>query len=182
MVASYSQAEFVSSFNFSDQLFVSSGEYDEFVDFWLNGERLMDEEDCTKESGSTRITIRSQTFQTRAQEGYNTIAAEFRVDGDSSSDSDSSSSNQTGTTTDTANKTNQHTASFTDDSWVQDGTGWRCKVPDGFWLANTWHQLPYRGTMEWYHFNEVSDGAKGTSVTDTWVGDYYVDADGVWTE
>ncbi len=253
--------------SFRDQLFVSAGEYDEFVDLWLNGERLTDGEDYTKESGSTRITVRSQTFQTKAQEGYNTIAAEFRVDGDSSnelkrtaqnfriggsvpdsggdsgndsgsnlgdasgndssSDSDSSSSSQTETATDIANKTNQPAASFTDDSWMQDDIGWRCKAPDGSWLANTWHQLPYRGTMEWYffdaqgymltgwffhdnrwyylspfkdgtqgkmftgwhyidrkwyYFNEVSDGLKGALVTDTWVGDYYVNGNGVWTE
>lgn len=40
-----------------DQLFVSSGEYSEFVDFWLNGKKLIDGVDYTKDSGSTRITI-----------------------------------------------------------------------------------------------------------------------------
>lgn len=66
-----------------DQLFVSSGEFVEFVNLWLNGEYLIPGVDYTAESGSTRITIKSQTFQNKAlQEGYNTIAAEFRVDGD----------------------------------------------------------------------------------------------------
>lgn len=66
----------------SDQLFVSSGQYIEFIDLWLNGEQLVDGEDYTKDSGSTRITIRSQTFEKKAKNGTNTIAAEFRVGGD----------------------------------------------------------------------------------------------------
>lgn len=66
-----------------DQLFVSAGEFGEFIDLWLNGEKLTEGVDYTKESGSTRITIREQTFENKAsQEGSNTLAAEFRVDGD----------------------------------------------------------------------------------------------------
>lgn len=66
-----------------DQLFVSSGEFEEFQDLWLNGEKLTEGEDYTKVKGSTRITIRSQTFKNKVnQNGPNTIAAEFRVDGD----------------------------------------------------------------------------------------------------
>ena len=66
----------------NDQLFVSSGEYNEFIDFWLNGKKLVAGEDYTSESGSTRITIRKQTFEEKAdQDGTNTIAAEFRVGG-----------------------------------------------------------------------------------------------------
>ena len=61
-----------------DQLFVSEGEYDEFVGFWLNGEKLVEGEDYTKESGSTRITLRRQTFEKKAKRGTNTISAEFR--------------------------------------------------------------------------------------------------------
>ena len=34
----------------------------------------------------------------------------------------------------------------------------------------------------WYYFNEVSDGKKGTLMADTWIGDYYVDENGVWIE
>ncbi len=67
----------------TDQLFVSSGDYSEFIDLWLNGKRLAEGRDYTKESGSTRITVRSQTFTELAdQEGIHTIAAEFRVGGD----------------------------------------------------------------------------------------------------
>ena len=68
----------------SDQLFVSTGQYGEFIDFWLNGEKLVEGEDYTKESGSTRITIRRQTFEKKAKRGTNTLAAEFRVQGDRS--------------------------------------------------------------------------------------------------
>lgn len=64
-----------------DQLFVSNGEFDEFQDLWLNGEKLIEGVDYTKEAGSTRITISSQTFQNKVDKnGSNTIAAEFRVD------------------------------------------------------------------------------------------------------
>ncbi len=66
--------------DYIDQTFVSSGVIEEFVDVWLNGERLIDGTDYTKESGSTRITVKSQTFRTRAKtDTINTIAAEFRT-------------------------------------------------------------------------------------------------------
>ena len=68
-------------------MFVSNGEFDEFVDLWLNGEKLIEGQDYTKEAGSTRITIQSQTFEDKANsDGSNTIAAEFRVDGDSNNE------------------------------------------------------------------------------------------------
>lgn len=67
-----------------NQLFVSAGPYHEFIDFWLNGQKLVEGEDYTKESGSTRITVRAQTFANKADaEGTNTFAAEFRTAGDS---------------------------------------------------------------------------------------------------
>ena len=67
-----------------NQLFVSAGPYHEFVDFWLNGQRLIEGEDYTKESGSTRITVRAQTFINKTDaKGTNTFAAEFRTAGDS---------------------------------------------------------------------------------------------------
>ena len=65
-----------------NQLFVSNGVLGEFQDLWLNGEKLVDGVDYTKVSGSTRITVRSQTFKNKLQEGTNTIAEEFRVGGD----------------------------------------------------------------------------------------------------
>lgn len=66
----------------SDQLYVSDGVYPEFVALWLNGKRLVQGVDYTAVSGSTRITIKSQTLQDEViADSYNTIAAEFRVDG-----------------------------------------------------------------------------------------------------
>ena len=66
----------------SDQLFVSKRTYGEFTALWINGERMVSGDDYTSESGSTRITIKSQTLNAKLHEGQgNTIAAEFRVNG-----------------------------------------------------------------------------------------------------
>ena len=35
---------------------------------------------------------------------------------------------------------------------------------------------------KWYYFNEISDGTKGALMTDTWIGEYYVNQDGIWKE
>lgn len=67
----------------TDQLYVSNGVFPEFEAVWLNGKKLINGWDYTAESGSTRITIRSQTFAALAyQDRFNTIAVEFRVDGE----------------------------------------------------------------------------------------------------
>lgn len=64
-----------------DTEFTSNGEYGEFVGLWLNGELLAPGVDYDSESGSTKITIKSQTFENRAdKDGTNTIAMEFRKD------------------------------------------------------------------------------------------------------
>lgn len=71
----------------SDHEFITDGERNEFIDFWLNGERLIKDRDYIEDDGSTKITIRSQTFKNKAnQKGVNTIAAEFRVDGSEDKD------------------------------------------------------------------------------------------------
>lgn len=64
-----------------DQKFVSVGEYGDFIDFWLNGEKLEEGTDYTSEAGSTVITIKSQTLSGLTKGEANTIAAEFRVGG-----------------------------------------------------------------------------------------------------
>ena len=65
-----------------DQLFVSKGTYGEFQALWINGEKMTPDIDYTSESGSTRITIRSQTLKNKlTSKTGNTIAAEFRVSG-----------------------------------------------------------------------------------------------------
>lgn len=72
------QYEFVLE-TIEDTVFTSYGEYGEFIDLWLNGQKLIEDEDYTKEDGSTKITIKSQTFENKAnKESANTIAMEFR--------------------------------------------------------------------------------------------------------
>lgn len=74
----------------SDTEFTSYGHYDEFVKLWLNGDLLEPGVDYDSESGSTKITIKSQTFENKAnQNETNTIAMEFRKDnnGDGKGDS-----------------------------------------------------------------------------------------------
>ena len=250
--------------SFSDQLFVSAGEYSLFVDLWLNGERLTDEVDYTKESGSTKITVKSQTFKDKAKKGSNTIAAEFRESNKSNElkrtaqnftlDVPETNENPSGNnppniggstgsggnggsggggssrrSNDAANTTANQTdiSLYSDDSWVKDEIGWRCKMPDGNWITNIWFRLPYQGTVEWYYFNEqgymvtgllahngllyylnpISDGTQGKMITgwkmidgkwyyfkeiddgtmgammsDIWIGEYYVNSQGVWEE
>lgn len=68
----------------NDQIFTSNGEYGNFIDFWLNGKKLIPDTDYTSEEGSTKITIKSQTMSKLPKGTANTIAAEFRVDGDTS--------------------------------------------------------------------------------------------------
>ena len=241
-----------------DQLFVSAGVLGEFMGLWLNGQKLVDGVDYEKESGSTRITVRSQTFQNKAKDGSNTIAAEFRVDGDrnkelkrtaqnfrmnlpSSDDEDDDDNNDNSETNreehslGTVNSTVPTVQApagitdftYTDESWIKDDIGWWVQNPDGTWLAGTWKLLPYRGTIEWYYFdergymltgwfedngrkyylhpisdgtqgrmytgwqlidgkwyyfNEISDGTKGALLTNTWIGEYFVDENGVWVE
>lgn len=70
-----------------DQLFVSNGELDEFMALWLNGEELEEGVDYTKKSGSTKLTIKSQTFENKAnKDGNNTIAMEYRKNGNRDED------------------------------------------------------------------------------------------------
>ena len=64
-----------------DQIFASNGEFGDFIDLWLNGEKLTEGTDYTKHEGSTVITIKSQTLSNLKRDTSNTIAAEFRVDG-----------------------------------------------------------------------------------------------------
>ncbi|MBC5716750.1 S-layer homology domain-containing protein [Flintibacter faecis] len=65
---------------YQSQVFRSKGEYGNFVDFWLDGVKLVEGQDYDSEEGSTKITIRAQTFQ-KAGSGSHTIAAEFRHGG-----------------------------------------------------------------------------------------------------
>lgn len=64
--------------------FVSEGVYTEYQAVYLDGERLIEGVDYTSESGSTRITLRSQTLVSSNTEGAHTIGVEFRSSSDDS--------------------------------------------------------------------------------------------------
>ena len=65
---------------YTDQEFKSAGALGEFVDLWLDGEKLTDGKDYTAKDGSTDITLFAQTFRNAGQ-GEHTISAEFRTGG-----------------------------------------------------------------------------------------------------
>ncbi len=62
-----------------EQTMVSQGVYGEFVYIFLDGEKLEEGVDYTSESGSTRITIRSETFGRSNTPGRHTLGIEFRT-------------------------------------------------------------------------------------------------------
>lgn len=59
-------------------LFVSQGEFNEFTDVYLDGDKLAKDTDYSAESGSTRITIKSQTIK-KLGGGTHTLGVEFRT-------------------------------------------------------------------------------------------------------
>ena len=61
-------------------VFRSEGEFNDFVSFYLDGQKLVKDQDFDAEEGSTKITIRAQTFNNIGN-GNHTIAAEFRQNG-----------------------------------------------------------------------------------------------------
>ena len=63
----------------NDQTLISSGVYDQFVDIFLDGVKLAEGIDYDSESGSTRITIRSQTLKASNTTGTHTLGIEFRT-------------------------------------------------------------------------------------------------------
>ena len=62
---------------YTDELFWTEGSFSYFIDFWLDGQKLVRGKDYLAEEGSTKITILEQTLR-RAGGGTHTIAAEFR--------------------------------------------------------------------------------------------------------
>jgi hypothetical protein len=79
---------------YADEVFWSEGGLVQFVDLWLNGEKLTEGEDYIAENGSTKITIYAETFSDKAnKDGANTIAAEFRTT-DKSSTNTSTNTNE----------------------------------------------------------------------------------------
>lgn len=72
--------------SYTEQVFRSEGEFDTFEDFYLDGNKLREGQDYDVDEGSTKITIRAQTFQ-NAGTGTHTIAAEFRTTEENSANS-----------------------------------------------------------------------------------------------
>ena len=60
-------------------IFVSQGVLGEFIDVYLDGEKLIKDVDYTAESGSTRLTIGSQTLTRDNTTGTHTLGVEFRT-------------------------------------------------------------------------------------------------------
>lgn len=59
-------------------LFVSQGEFGEFADIYIDGNKLVKDTDYSAESGSTRLTIKAQTLK-RLDNGTHTIGVEFKT-------------------------------------------------------------------------------------------------------
>ena len=68
----------LSSGSGGSQLFVSRGEYEEFQNLYLDGDKLAEGTDYTSEAGSTRITILNQTLTSKSA-GTHTLGIEFRT-------------------------------------------------------------------------------------------------------
>lgn len=65
-------------YSFLQQNMRSNGPFNEFMNVYLDGRLLADGQDYDAEEGSTRITVRAQTFR-NAGNGTHTISAEFRT-------------------------------------------------------------------------------------------------------
>jgi len=77
--------------------------------------------------------------------------------------------------------------------WKENGTGWWYEEADGSYPSESWKQLD----GIWYYFNaagymetgwrEINGvyyyfDSQGAMASDKWIGDYYVDSSGAWTE
>lgn len=80
--------------SYTQQMFHSNGALTEFQALYLDGEKLTEGTDYTKEDGSTKITIEAQTFSKKGN-GEHTLSAEFRTGGSASGDMKVTSQNYT---------------------------------------------------------------------------------------
>lgn len=71
----------ISYSNTTDYTMTSVGVFSEWVNLYLDGKELTEGVDFTAESGSTRLTIRSQTLKADGINGIHTLSAEFREAG-----------------------------------------------------------------------------------------------------
>ena len=67
--------------------------------------------------------------------------------------------------------------------WFTDADGSRyylSPVSDGLkgHMVTGWQQID----GDWYYFKEESDGTRGSLQTNTWIGEYYVNRNGIWRE
>lgn len=163
----------------SDQTMVSQGIYDEFVDIFLDGEKLVEGQHYTSESGSTRITIRGETLKKSNTPGKHTLGIEFRtketntlrraaqnyeITAGNQSGGGSSSGGGSGSGGSSSNG-NSSTGTVTRDEkkgYVNSATGIVTGAGDGY---SDWHQdengwkLVYAdGTVAAGHMAEQSDG------------------------
>lgn len=151
----------------ADRLVVSEGLFEEFQDVFIDGVKLKRGEDYTAESGSTRITIRSQTLKKYNQPGTHTLGIEFwTTDGrlkraaqnyriTANSGSSGSSSSRTRAIRDTTSLVNQdakkgyvhvETGIVTGEGagysrWSQDANGWKLIYADGTTACGSMMQL-----------------------------------------
>ncbi|MBO5143903.1 MAG: hypothetical protein J6C19_00005 [Lachnospiraceae bacterium] len=125
---------------------VSQGEYDTFVDVYLDGDKLQKGVDYTSEAGSTRITIRSETLETSEKKGKHTLGIEFRDEneelkraaqnytvGDSgASDHSSSTNNSSHSTSNSSSSINSSSSSANNAS----SAGTDANEPGSYTIAN----------------------------------------------
>lgn len=153
----------------NDYTMTSVGVIEEWDNLTLDGKRLVEGVDFDAKSGSTRLTIRSQTLKSNNQIGTHTLSAEFREKGtgtlkraaqnyrvgkktsggSSSGGSGSSGSSSSGRATVRADVGNIGA----DGAWMQDARGWKCKAADGTWYTNCWKELTYQNEKSWYRFD-----------------------------
>ena len=148
----------------NDYTMTSVGVIEEWDNLTLDGKRLVEGVDFDAKSGSTRLTIRSQTLKANNQVGTHTLSAEFREKGTgnlkraaqnykvstkSSGGSSSGGHSSSGRATVRADYGNIGA----DGAWVQDAKGWKCKAADGTWYTNCWKELTYQNEKSWYRFD-----------------------------
>lgn len=59
------------------QIFLSQGQFADFIDLWLDGAKLQDGVDYEKDEGSTKLTIRTRILRSK-DVGTHTLSMEFR--------------------------------------------------------------------------------------------------------
>lgn len=148
----------------NDYTMTSIGVIEEWDNLTLDGKRLVEGVDFDAKSGSTRLTIRSQTLKANNQVGTHTLSAEFREKGTGnlkraaqnykvSTKSSGGSSGGGHSSSGRATVRADYGNIGADGAWVQDAKGWKCKAADGTWYTNCWKELTYQNEKSWYRFD-----------------------------